>query len=643
MSAALDALHAAGVLSAVDLALARRLGRLAGETRASVLLATALVSRAVRHGHVCLDLGRVVEEGPPPDEAGTPVAGVALPARADWAAALRDSPLATSGAGSAGPAPLVLDAADRLYLRRYWLYEQTLAEAIAARAAAAVDGLDDARLAEGLTRLFGAPGRLEGPDRQRLAACVAVTRRFCVVSGGPGTGKTHTVVRILALAIEQALAAGHAPPRIALMAPTGKAAARLQESVRQGAEPDRLPCDAAVRAAIPETASTIHRALGATRRGPLPFRRHRGHPLRADLVVVDEASMVDLALMARLFDALPSDARIVLLGDQDQLASVEAGAVLGDICNRGAPRAVSAAFAARVGALTGEPLTVAARTPAATGIWDDIVPLERSYRFAHGISALAQAVNAGDRGAVWTALSEREDLNWLEPGADGGLGAGGERLVLTGLEAFRHAATPRERLRALDRFRVLCAHRRGPGGVEALNGQIERLLAAHDVIRPDGEWYVGRPILVTRNDYQLRLFNGDVGIIAAAPEDSSRRQAVFIAPDGSERCLSPSRLPPHETVFAMSVHKSQGSEFDAVAVVLPPEPSPVVSRELLYTAVTRARHVATVIGPRVVVDHAVTHAIARASGLRDRLWGTGGADPPARRALSGRVRGRRRG
>ena len=619
MRPTLAALHAAGVLSPLDVALARSLGRLAGEARGAVLLATALVSRAVRQGHVCLDLAHQVDEGPPRDDEGAPVAGAALPALAEWATALRSSPLATPADRAAPPAPLVLDDAHRLYLRRYWLHQEALADAIAARAAVTVDGIDDRLLSEGLTRLFGAAGGAADPDRQRIAACAAVTRRFCVISGGPGTGKTYTVVRILALAVEQALAAGQAPPRIALMAPTGKAAARLQESVRSGAA--SLACAAGVREAIPDAATTIHRALGATRRGPTPFRRHRGDPLRADLIVVDEASMVDLALMARLFDALPTTARVVFLGDQDQLASVEAGAVLGDICNSGAPRRVSAAFARRVSAITGEPIAVAPQAPATSGIWDDIVQLDRSYRFAGGIGRLARAINAGDHAALWRELEARDEVGWHEPGADGGLGADGERLVLAGLDAFRAASTARERLLALERFRVLCAHRRGPGGVEALNTQIERLLAAHEVIRPDGEWYVGRPILVTRNDYQLRLFNGDVGIISAVPNESGRRQAVFIAPDGTERRLSPSRLPPHETVFAMSVHKSQGSEFDAVAVLLPAEPSPVVSRELLYTAVTRARRTATIIGPRGVVDHAVAHAIARASGLRDRLWG----------------------
>ena len=598
MSERLERLRAAGVLSPLDVALARRLGRMAAEPRELVLLTIALASRAVGQGHVCLDLARTRHEGPLRDENGAVVDAGDWPAVAAWEAALRASPL-VSGAGADAPrAPLVLDDGHRLYLWRYWLHQEALGDALLARAGSHT-GVDEAVLRAGLSRLFG-PGDGRETDWQRVAAATAVGRRLCVISGGPGTGKTHTVVRILALAIEQALAAGGRPPRIVLMAPTGKAAARLQESVRDGIA--TLACDDAVRAAVPTSASTIHRALGATPRGPTPFRHHRERPLRADLVVVDEASMVDLALMARLFEALPPAARVVLLGDQDQLASVEAGAVLGDICNAGQPR---------------QP----AERPAG-GIADSIVQLRRNWRSDRGVARLAEAVNAGEPAAVWAVLDgdADADVDWLEPGDDGGLGLAGGRLVRDGLAPFAAAASPVERLRALERFRVLCAHRRGPGGVETMNAQIEQLLAASGALRLDGRWYVGRPILVTRNDYQLRLFNGDVGIIVADPDDPERRQALFLDADGSERRLSPARLPPHETVFAMSVHKSQGSEFDAVVLLLPPEPSPVVSRELLYTAVSRARGRATVIGRRAVVEHAVTHAVARASGLRDKLW-----------------------
>lgn len=617
MSDRLERLRAAGVLSSLDVALTRRLSRLGGEGREQVLLAVALASRAVGQGHVCLDLGRTIDGGALRDEAGEVIDGREWPEIEAWVTALRMSTLVTLGVWDAPRAPLVLDDGYRLYLRRYWIHQERLADGLLTRAVSQ-DGVDDEVLRAGLRRWFATPAAGE-VDWQCVAAATAVTRRLCVISGGPGTGKTHTVVRILALAIEQALARGRRPPRIVLMAPTGKAAARLQEAVRSGA--GDLGCDPAVRAAMPAGASTIHRALGATPRGRTPFRHHHERPLRADLVVIDEASMVDLALMARVFDALPATAGVVLLGDQDQLASVEAGAVLGDICNSGDRRRLSTEHAARLSALTGAALTVDPQVPAVTGIGDSIVQLQRTYRFNEGIARLAQAVNAGKPDEVWAVLDDADEVSWHEPGADGGLGAAGERLVLERLADFAAAGSPVERLAALERFRVLCAHRRGPGGVEAVNEQIEQLLAAHGVLRLDGRWYVGRPILITRNDYQLRLFNGDVGIIVADPDDATRRQALFVGPDGNERRLTPARLPPHETVFAMSVHKSQGSELDAVAVLLPPEPSPVVSRELLYTAVSRARSRAAIIGPKTVVEHAVTHAIARASGLRDRLWG----------------------
>ncbi len=642
MSALLDRLHERGVLSALDVAFARTLGRLAGESAPPVLLGAALASRAVAQGHVCLHLGRLIGAGPLRDESGAAIEPAPWPDEAAWWAALRASPLVGGASADSTPAPLVSDGG-RLYLRRYWLYETALAVAIAARATATLDDLDEAVLADGLERLFPRRPDVPSPNPQRLAACIAVVRRFCVISGGPGTGKTHTVVRILALLIEQTRARGRAVPRVALLAPTGKAAARLQESIRAGkyaAAEDGTPaldCDPAVRDAIPETAATIHRALGA-RLGGRGFRHHRDNPLRVDVVLVDEASMVDLALMARLFDALPATARVILLGDQDQLASVEAGAVLGDVCNSGAPRSPSVAFAARLAALSGEAVATGPAPPAREGIWDGIVTLTHSYRYRPdgGIGRLARAINAGDAAAVRAALQDEADpdVQGIDTVVEDELPDAVRDVIAAGLVRYAEAPTPRAQLAALDAFRVLCAHRRGPGGVDTLNAQIETLLAARGVLQLDGEWYLGRPILITQNDYALRLFNGDVGIIAAHPDEPDRRQALFLAPDGSERRLSPARLPPHETVFAMSVHKSQGSEFDAVAVVLPPQPSPVVSRELLYTAITRARRAAWIVGPRAVVDHAVATPVARHSGLRERLWG---AAP-----VSGRARGRRR-
>ncbi|MEO8602296.1 MAG: exodeoxyribonuclease V subunit alpha, partial [bacterium] len=574
-------LQARGVLSDLDVHLARTLVRLAGERSEAVLLAAALASRAVGQGHVCLDLPRLTASGALVDDAGLAVDTAAWPASREWVAELRSSPLV----GDADAVtPLVLDAAaGRLYLRRYWRYEADLAAAIADRAAAADPAIDLAVLHAGLARLF--PAAPTTPDWQRVAAFAAVRRRFCVISGGPGTGKTYTVVRILALLAEQALARGAALPRVALLAPTGKAAARLTEAIRDGKA--ALACDDVVRAAIPDQAQTLHRALGAVPGRSVVFRRHRGQPLQADVALVDEASMVDLSLMAHLVDALPAEARLILLGDQDQLASVEAGAVLGDICNSGAPRALSRAFVDAATAASGD-TTRGAAAASAGGLGEAIVVLTHSHRYdaAGGIGRLARAVNGGDLAAVEAALDGDAAVGRLDPSPDGELDGALADAIVAGFAPYCAAPTPFARLQALALFRVLCAHRRGPFGVATVNAQIEQLLAERTDFRPEGEDYAGRPILVTRNDYALKLFNGDVGVIAAHPEDAARRVAHFLDDSGGTRRVAVARLPQHETVFAMSVHKSQGSEFDAVAVLLPREPSPVVSRELLYTALT---------------------------------------------------------
>ncbi len=614
MTAAWDALRGR-VLSPLDEHFARAVGRLAGEERADVLLAAALASRQVSRGHVCLELARLVED-PPVDD-------LRWPALAGWIEALRSSGLVADAATAEREArPLVLDARGRLYLKRYWDHQRRLAAAIRHRAAAVDASLDIALLRDGLDRLFPADASAgAAPDWQRIAALTAVQRGFCVISGGPGTGKTFTVVKILALLIEQAQRAGRRVPRLHLVAPTGKAAARLGEAIRN-AKGD-LRCAAEVRAAIPTEATTIHRCLGAIRGRPASFRHDAGNPLITDLVLVDEASMVDLALMARLVDALPAQARLILLGDKDQLASVEAGAVLGDICNTGAARRYSRPFVESVAAISGERLPLDRDAPEQTGVWDCIVQLTRSYRYRadSGIGALARAVNGGDAAAALAALSAGGDTQLRAPGREWELSDALRADVVQQLDGLRAAALPQDRLRALERFRILCAHRRGGHGVETVNALVEATLAEAGILRIDAASYAGRPVMVTRNDYQIGLFNGDVGVIAVDPDDAERRVAVFAAPDGTVRMLSPSRLPPHETVFAMSVHKSQGSEFDEVAVVLPDRVSPVVSRELLYTAVTRARRAVTVYASPEILAAAVARPVERASGLRELLWG----------------------
>ncbi len=575
-----------GALSPLDRHFALTLGRLTGEESRAVLLGAALASRAVQRGHVCVDLARL-HDVPLLDADDQPITDIELPSVDAWCAALAESPAVATGDELA---PLVLERPGRLYLHRYARYQARLAERLAARLRDAVD-VDADVLHEGLDRLFPSGDTAE-PDLQREAALVALQRRFTVISGGPGTGKTSTVVKILALLQEQARAAGREELRIQLLAPTGKAAQRLGESIQQQVE--RLACDPVIVAAIPKTASTIHRALGFQPHTPTRFRHDAQHPLPADVVLVDEASMVDLALMAKLADAVLPDARFILLGDRDQLASVEAGAIFGDICGE-----------------HGES-------------HEGVVHLTRSYRYTaeSGIGVLARAINAGDADAAIAALRDGggdgavalvaldrpeqlvEELAPLVRDGFGGLGRGDAAAKLAELEGFR----------------ILCAHRRGPLGAEEVNPMVEEWLHRAGLLRSVGEWYDGRPVMVVRNDYQLDLFNGDVGVIAMDPATDQPR-AWFAAADGL-RSLPPARLPQHETVFATTVHKSQGSEFDHVAIVLPAETSPVLTRELLYTGITRARRKVTVIGSEAVLRDAIRRRIERASGLREALWGS---------------------
>ncbi len=618
MSGAVELLRARGVLADLDWHFARTVGRVGGERRPAVLLAAALASRAVGQGHVCLDLPRIVNGGFLVDDAGLAV-DCPWPALDQWTAQLRASPLVDAPPGDRAATPLVIDAADRIYLRRYWDHQTRLAAAIRLRTSAPQPEVDAAQLRDSLDRLFRPESGGAPPDEQRHAALVAALRRFCVITGGPGTGKTYTVLRILAVLIEQALAAGRGLPRIVLLAPTGKAAARLSESI--AARVDHLPCSAAVRGAIPTAAATIHRGLGAAF-GRLHFRHGPDNPLLADVVLVDESSMIDLALLARLVDATPPSARLILLGDQDQLASVEAGAVLGDICNRGAPRAYSRPFVDRVAATFHTQLPHTPAAPQQEGIWDCIVPLTRSYRYRadSGIGRLASAINAGDVDAALAALESGDGVARVDPAPTGRLGAAAEAAIREGFAPYLACREPLARLAALGRFRVLCAHRRGPSGVETVNAQIEALLSAGSPLRPAGTEYAGRPILITQNDYRLHVFNGDIGVIAEDGQQPGRLVALFQTADGAPRRIATARLPAHQTVFATSIHKSQGSEFDAVVIVLPELPSPLISRELLYTAVTRARSSVLICAPPALVAHAVTHRLERASGLRDALW-----------------------
>lgn len=493
---------------------------------------------------------------------------------------------------------MVLDG-HRLYLARHWHHELRVAADLAARMRHA-PAVDAAVLEAGLARIFG---DAEASRGQREAAAQATRSAVTVISGGPGTGKTTTLAALLALIVEQwpdgaaGGTAGGAAPRIQLAAPTGKAAARMQEAVRQARA--RLPLAPAVAAAIPERAGTLHRLLGLRPDGG--SRHHAGHPLPLDVLVVDEASMVDLTLMQRLLAALPPGARLVLLGDRDQLASVEAGAVFADLC-----------------------LSAAAGGVLAPGF----AQLSHSFRFGDeaGIGRLARCLRDGD-GAGAVALlqaadreSVAEELQWQSAPDPAGVVAAALAGYEPYLEAVRAGASAQELHRRFAAFRLLAAHRRGPWGVERFNAAIERALAqtqslGHGARQP---WYAGRPVMVAANDYALGLFNGDIGIAAPDPQSGELR-VWFEGEAGDLRAVAPQRLPACDPAWALTVHKSQGSEFDAVLLALPDQPSPLVTRELVYTAVTRAKRSVRLWAGEAALREACRKRIERYSGLAGKI------------------------
>lgn len=487
--------------------------------------------------------------------------------------------------------PLILDEAGRLYLHRYWDYEQQLAKAINDRVREPAPAVSPAELESTLDEFF-AP---EASD-QRKAAATALTRRFCVITGGPGTGKTRTAACIVALL--HTLTGSEKPLRVALAAPTGKAAARVTESMRKALT--QLPLPSAIDPASIREAETLHRILGITPDRSIP-RYHRDNPLPADVVIVDEASMIDLALMARLFAAVHPDARIILLGDKDQLASVEAGRVLGDLC-AGNEADASASDLAR-----------------------HIVHLRQNFRFASGggIHQLGTHIREGEAAKAMALLrsGERADIVHVPlPSADALARSLRDRIV----EQYRPmltARTPEEALAAFERFRVLCGPRRGPFGVEQLNAITERALSDARLIVPNIRHYRGRPVLMVENDYNLQLFNGDIGLILVDPEDPSQLRAFFPGPNGTLRKIAPTRLPRHETAWAMTIHKTQGSEFDRVLMLLPDSDSPLLTRELFYTGVTRARSAVEIWASDDILQSTIRRKTERSSGLKDALWG----------------------
>ncbi|UCH24169.1 MAG: exodeoxyribonuclease V subunit alpha [Deltaproteobacteria bacterium] len=612
-------LYREGVLTEIDLHFARFVSTLAANDDADISLAAALVSNACGNGNICLDLSSLSEKTILEEKNGQEA--VACPPIERWRTKLESS----SVVGRPGDKfPLILDNKGRLYLYRYWDYEQKLTDAIKQRIHPETAGINFNLLKKGLAKLF--PESSDGGvNWQKVASLTALLKRFCIISGGPGTGKTFTVAKILALLVEQFNSPAF---KILLAAPTGKAAARLAESIKNAK--DHLNCRQTVKNAIPQEALTIHRMLG-TKSGSPYFRFNRENPLPAEVVVVDEASMVDLALMSKLVQALPDTAKLVLIGDKDQLASVEAGAVLGDICDRNNIHGFSTSYCQQILELSGENVgTAIDHCKPNPGLHDCIVNLTGSYRFGKrsGIGELSGSVNRGNFKKVRDLLNNKIEntisLKTVKSKDDFYQLMTGE--IITGYREYLKVNDPHQALKLFTRFKLLCALKIGPFGADAVNRLAEQILIEKDLIRKDrlydNRWYKGRPVLITSNDYNLGLFNGDIGI--TLPDHGSDRGELYVFFSGTDeesRRFSPYILPEHETVYAMTVHKSQGSEFENVLLILPDRDSPVLTRELIYTAITRARKTIKVLGTEAIMESAVSRKIERKSGLRDALWG----------------------
>src|SRR5437588_3310836 len=581
----------------IDQHFAALMNRLAKVPSPELELAAKLVSNFRARGDICVPLRNVTATE------AEKMGSTDVPALKNWVKKLRSSGVV----GDPGEfAPLLLDQSDRLYLQRYWKYEDELGRNLQARLRdKSPRDFDPADLAQGIAELFPGPS-----DLQKLAAFVAATSRLCVISGAPGTGKTRTIVFICALLITLA---GKHELSFALAAPTGKAAARLKETIAQTGVSLHL----SGKLKLPADASTVQRLLGA--RGDSPHFRHNAkNPLTADVVIVDEASMIDLALLAKLFDAIRPDARIILVGDKDQLASVEAGSAFRDICTPGFELGVSVSLAETFAECTGEELggTSASEAP----IHSVVVELRRNYRFTPetGIPELNHCVNQGAAESAIAVLKKGGRICWRPTPSVKSFERELREHVFPRFEKFLTLTDPADALNELAKFAVLCALRRGPFGAETVNGLLGRMLWETGR-EDDGPYHAGEPVIIVRNDYNVGLFNGDLGIVL--PDATSGELRVFFrGEDGNVLNFAPGRLPAHEPAFALTVHKSQGSEFRDALLILPERDAPVLTRELLYTGITRVRETVEVWAAENILRQTIERKIERNSGLRDRLW-----------------------
>ena len=621
-----------GPFSEIDFHFARLITRLSGEEIPEVFLAAALVSHATGEGNACLDLLTAPTDlwdyGCTADTEGQEASHE--PIRFEK---LLNKLYSSSVVGRPGAyRPLILDDRSRLYLYRYWEYEKILTDKLISRASMEDEQIDAILFKDSLSRLF--PETEEGEtDRQKVAAFISVTKKFCVISGGPGTGKSTLIAKILSLILEQDKA--H-EMRIAFAAPTGKATARLLEAIKKGNE--MLPKKNRVKENIISKTSTIHRLMGTIPDSPY-FRHNAENQLPVDILVIDESSMVDLALMSKLVQAVPPHAGIILLGDKDQLASVEAGAAFGDICGIGHVHGFSKKFSNRFEKITGgiihlknrEKIHIAGmefqETKSVPKIQDCIVQLQKNYRFGadSGISALSRAVKIGDGKLAMRLLRDEkyDDIRWHTLPKPDLLRSALSRMIIKGYRPYLESEDQTLKIfNFFDQFRILCALRRGPYGVSEINILARRILMERNLIIPNKSWYRGRPLLITKNDYNLGLFNGDIGIILPDPDSNHELRAFF--PSSNRvglRKFSPIRLPEHESVYTMTVHKSQGSEFDKVLLLLPDRDIPLLTRELIYTGITRAKKNIEIWSTEKIFIEAVKRRTRKESGLCNALWG----------------------
>ncbi|MRR16468.1 MAG: exodeoxyribonuclease V subunit alpha [Deltaproteobacteria bacterium] len=601
--------------SPFDLSIGEFLSSVVTKNKDDVRLAASLISRQLSGGHVCVKLpefaGRGLGTG---DSADDPVR---YPRLSAWLQSLENAECV----GRPGEfKPMILDEAHRLYFQRYWQYEQDVAGFVRHSLSVGLEASmhDSARaIREKLQFYFPemSVGRISWPG---VAAAIALMRRFLIITGSPGTGKTTAMTRVMAF-LQDVKECGL---RIALCAPTGKAAARMEESIKKTKM--TLSCPKNIKESIPDEAMTIHRLLGSRMYSPY-FSFNEKNNLPYDLIVVDEASMVDLPLAAKLMTALRPEARLILLGDRDQLASVDAGSVLGDICFPESLNVFSATFGRKLESLCGVPLETSDGAP---DVRDCIIEMRQNYRFSEGsgIGVLSRLIKAGDADRVLELTGEGKlsDVHLYESvDSDDSI----ERLRETALECYRAylqtvvsgTGSIEDIFDRFEAFRVLCALRVGPWGSERLNRMIETLMAQAGLIRLSDPYYQGRPVMIVQNDYRLQLFNGDVGLVLRDSSDHDRFKVYFRDARQGFKKILPERLPRHETVWAMTVHKSQGSEFDDVILVLPENDSTVLTRELLYTGVTRARLNIRVWAGKNTVKKTIQKQIVRESGLTDAI------------------------